>query len=162
MASTWQNEIVIILRHLINDLGSPPTYDDSRLEETILVAAQLLIYEVDFNKEYTIDVDSGTLSPNPVAEAKDNAFVNLCALKATCIILGSEYKTNTTRSVMVQDGPSKIDYTGVVDQSKTIWEESIKRYAHARVQYQAGNSIAGKAILSPFTSELTDVIRGNF
>lgn len=162
MASTWQNEIVIIVRHLINDLDATPTYSDERLEEAVLVAAQLLTFELDFGKDYTIDVDSATLIPNPVAETRDDAFINLCALKVACIILGSEYKTNITRGIMVQDGPSKIDYRGVVKESKAIWEQSLQRYEHARVQYQAGNSIAGKAVMTPFTYEYEPILRANF
>ena len=39
----WQNEIVRIVRHLISDIDTDdPTYDNSRLEETVLVAAQLV------------------------------------------------------------------------------------------------------------------------
>ena len=46
---TWQNEMSIILRHLVNDLDSSSyTFSDDRIEETILVASQLVLHEIDF------------------------------------------------------------------------------------------------------------------
>ena len=45
----WQNEMTLIVRHLVNDLDSSDyTFTDSRLEESILVSAQLSFLEVDF------------------------------------------------------------------------------------------------------------------
>ena len=53
----WQNEMSIIVRHLINDLDSSSyTFTDSRVEESILVAAQLVLIEIDFDKA-TIAID---------------------------------------------------------------------------------------------------------
>ena len=48
-----------VVRHLINDVD-PTNYSftTSRLETTILVAAQLLIMNVDFNNEYEINVEA--------------------------------------------------------------------------------------------------------
>ena len=85
---TWQNEIVRMVRFLVNDIDAS-TYDDSRLEETILVAAQLLIGNIDFDRTYTVDVDTLVLSPDPTTlTTKDNNFINLLAVQASCIILG--------------------------------------------------------------------------
>ena len=70
----WQNEMSIIVRHLINDLDSSSyTFTDSRVEESILVAAQLVLIEIDFDKSYTIDVDASSISPDPTTSGdKDN------------------------------------------------------------------------------------------
>ena len=47
----WQNEMTLIVRHLINDLDSSDyTFVDSRLEEAVLVSAQLSLLEIDFEK----------------------------------------------------------------------------------------------------------------
>ena len=59
----WQNEMKVIVRHLVNDLDtSDYTFTDSRLEEAILVSAQLASLEIDFDNTYAIDVDSVSLS----------------------------------------------------------------------------------------------------
>ena len=64
----WQNEMTIIVRHLVNDLDSTSyTFTDSRLEEAVLVSAQLSALEIDFENTYTIDVDAVSLSPDPTA-----------------------------------------------------------------------------------------------
>ena len=50
----WQNEMSIILRHLVNDLDSSSyTFSDDRIEETILVASQLVLHEMDFESTYS-------------------------------------------------------------------------------------------------------------
>ena len=105
----WQNEMVRILRHIINDLDSSSySFTDDRLEESILVSAQLVSTEIDFDKDYTIDVDALVLSPDPTASVKDDAFINLVVLKSACIILGSEVRSNALNSIALKDGPSSI------------------------------------------------------
>ena len=54
---SWQNEMVRIVRFLINDIDAS-SYTDERLEETILVAAQSVYASIDFPNTYTIDVDT--------------------------------------------------------------------------------------------------------
>ena len=50
--------MTLIVRHLVNDLDSTDyTFTDDRLEESVLVAAQLASLEIDFENTYTIDVD---------------------------------------------------------------------------------------------------------
>ena len=75
----WQNEMSIIVRHLVNDLDSSSyTFTNDRVEETILVSAQLLLYEVDFENTYPVDVDASSLSPDPTSSSnKDDAFIAL-------------------------------------------------------------------------------------
>ena len=52
----WQNEMTVIVRHLVNDLNSSDyTFEDNRLEEAILVSAKLSALEIDFENSYTID-----------------------------------------------------------------------------------------------------------
>ena len=72
----WQNEMTLIVRHLVNDLDSSNyTFTDDRLEESVLVSAQLASLEIDFESTYTIDVDSLTLSPDPTTSSdKDDSL----------------------------------------------------------------------------------------
>ena len=106
----WQSEMVRIVRHLINDLDSTNySFTDDRLEELILVASQLVLTTLDFTNEYTVDVDALTLNPDPTTGTKDDSFINLVSLKAACVVLGSEVRSNALNSISLRDGPSAID-----------------------------------------------------
>ena len=98
---TWQNEMRIIIRHLINDLDSSSyTFTDDRVEETVLVASQLVLHEIDFEQTYTIDVDGSSLSPDPTTSgSKDNSFINLVSIKTAGILVGSELKTHALNAI---------------------------------------------------------------
>ena len=73
-----------IVRHLVNDIDSSSyTFATDRVETTILVAAQLMIMNVDFNNTYEINVEASTLSPDPTdTDTKDNPFIALACLRS--------------------------------------------------------------------------------
>ena len=80
---SWQGQMGTIVRHLINDIN-PDSYkfSNSRLETTILVAAQLSQMNIDFSNNYTINVEDCTLSPDPtVTSTIDDPFVTLICLR---------------------------------------------------------------------------------
>ena len=159
----WQNEMVRIVRHLINDLDSSNyTFTDDRLEESALVAAQLLLKEVDFDNTYTVDTDALDMSPAPTTLAtKDDAFINLVCLKSACVILGSEVRTNSLNAIVVKDGPSSIDMRGIAAGLNNIYKDMCAKYDHYVMQWKAGNSIAGQAILSPYSPASDNVSRSS-
>ena len=150
----WYNELVLILRHLIDDLdSSSETYDDDRLEEVLIVAAQLMTTQVDFDNSYTIDVDLHSISPDPTSAGnKDDDFINLTCIKAACIILTGEAKSLAAQSYTIKDGPSSISVKGAYDATKNLLDQMKLYLALAIQHYKAGNSVAGKAILTPYTS----------
>lgn len=149
----WQVELVRILRHLINDLASTPTFADSRLEEVILVSAQLIQNSLTFLNTYTIDVDSCTLTPDPTTGTKDNGFINLVLLKSRCIIRESEYRSQaTTSGFTVVDGPTRVSTEGSLKGYKDMWDQACKDYDKAKFDYAAGSLCPGEAILGPFSS----------
>ena len=149
----WQNEMSIIVRHLVNDLDpSSYTFIDDRIEETILVSAQLLLHEVDFENTYTVDVDASSLSPDPTSSTdKDDAFIALLCLKSAYILLGSELKTHALNAISLRDGPSSLNLTGIVSGLKILYDDISKRYEEAKMQYKVGGSIGGQAILGPYS-----------
>ena len=159
----WQNEMVRIVRHLINDLDSSNyTFTDDRLEESALVAAQLLLKEVDFDNTYTVDTDALDMSPDPTTLAtKDDAFINLVCLKSACVILGSEVRTNSLNAIVVKDGPSSIDMRGIAAGLNNIYKDMCAKFDHYVMQWKAGNSIAGQAILSPYSPASDNVSRSS-
>jgi hypothetical protein len=155
----WQTEMVRILRFLIDDTGTMSctagiTYDftDSRLEETVLVAAQFVQTEADFDNVYTVDVDTLTLSPDPTTLAtKDNAFINLVCLKAALIVVRGLVKTYALQSIRVMDGPSSIDVSGIFNAMKQKLAEMNEDYENTKLQHKMGNAV--QAILTPYTME---------
>jgi len=150
---TWQNEIVRMVRFLINDVDAT-SYSDERLEETILVSAQLLSNNIDFDNSYNIDVDSLVLDPDPtMLSPKDNFFINILAVKASCIILGSEAKTLAAQSFRIKDASSSIDVSAAYQSINQLYQEMCNRLEKMIVDYKAGNSIAGQSVVTPYTQE---------
>lgn len=141
-----------IVRYLINDVDPTSyTYVDSRIQTSILVAAQLTQNEIDFNKIYTISVADSGLTPDPTTTPADQSFINLVAMRAAVIIYGGEYKLASKSSLKVVDGPSQIDTTGQFTNFGKLYQSAVDAYNKAKIDYIAGNSIGGRAILTPFT-----------
>lgn len=166
---SWQGEMTTIVRTLIDDLDSTNyTYSNKRLETTVLVAAQIVLTEVDFENVYTVDVEQCYLSPDPtdpttgLATAnKDDAFINIVSLKTACLIMGSELKTRALSAVKVSDGPSSVDYTAVAANIRFLYDYACKNYEEYKFNYAAGNNAVGKAILSPYSPGSNVVYRYN-
>ena len=156
----WQNEMTVIVRHLVNDLDSTDyTFSDDRLEEAILVSSQLSILEIDFEQTYTIDVDSSSLSPDPTdSSGKDDSFINLVSLKTAQMLIGSELKTHSLQAVALRDGPSSIDLRGIVSGLKLLFDDINRRYDEAVTQYKL-NGVVGQAILGPYSPGSDSVAR---
>jgi hypothetical protein len=149
-----------MVRHLINDLEpSNYKYSDDRIETSILVSAQMLTIETDFTNSYFIDIANGDLSPDPTAGDKDNAFINLTALKTACIIIGSELKTEASNAISIKDGPSAIDLRGVASTLSVLYKDLSDKYAKLLLDYRAGGSIVGHAILGPYSPASDYVVR---
>ena len=147
----WQNEMKVIVRHLVNDLDSSDyTFTDSRLEEAVLVSAQLASLEIDFDNTYAVDVDSVSLSPDPTSGNKDDSFINLVCLKTAQMLLGSELKTHSLNAISLKDGPSALDLRGIVSGLKILFDDINKKYEEATTQYKL-NGVVGQAILGPYS-----------
>lgn len=155
---SWSDEMVPVVRVLINDLGSPTTYTDSRLEEVIVVAAQLLLKEIDWDKTYVISISASSITPDPTSDARDDAFINLVCLKAASFIYDSEAKTASVMGIRITDGPSTIDISGRLSSSLALSEKFREDFRRAKIEYLAGNSRAGHAILTPYTNRIYNPI----
>ena len=143
-----------MVRHLISDVDpSNYKYSVKRLETTILVAAQLLTTETDLAQAYAINVEKCELSPDPTdASTKDDDFVALVSLKCSCIILGSEVRAESGNAISIKDGPSAIDLRGVSSTLSMLYKDLCQKYEQMLLDYRAGNSLAGHAILGPYLS----------
>ena len=78
---SWQNEIPIIVRTLIDDFDDIPTYSDDRLLQIIAVAAKYVQFDVVLDHQYAIDVANPDISPDPTLD-RDEIFISLVGLKA--------------------------------------------------------------------------------
>lgn len=161
---SWQGQMTTVVRHLVNDVdASSYTFSTDRVETTILVAAQLLIMNVDFNNTYEINVEASTLSPDPTdAGTKDDPFIALACLRAACIVLGSEIRKESGNAINIKDGPSAIDLRGVTSTLTVLYQDLCKKYDEALIDYRAGNSVSGQSILGPYSPGSDHVRRGSY
>jgi hypothetical protein len=160
---SWQGQLSTIVRYLIDDIDSTKyKYSDSRIETTIIVASQFVTLEVDLNNTYTINVEQCSLSPDPTdADTKDDAFINLVCLKAACIIVGSEVRSESGNAISIKDGPSAIDLRGVASTLIVLYKDLCEKYDKLLLDYRAGGSIVGQAILGPY-SPGSDLVTRNW
>ena len=150
---SWQGQISTMVRHLINDVDPASyKYSDKRLETTVLVAAQILTTQTDLSQAYSINVEQCELNPDPTDTAtKDDDFISLVSLKTACIIIGGEVKSESGNAISIKDGPSAIDLRGVATTLSILYKDLCVKYDQLLTDYKAGNSIAGKAILGPYS-----------
>ena len=159
---SWQGEMCTMVRYLINDVDSSSySFSTTRIETSILVSAQLSSFNVDFANEYTINVEGCSLSPDPTdTDTKDNAFIALVCLKAACMIIGGEIRSESGNAISIKDGPSSIDLRGVTGTLSVLYKDLCERYESVLLDYRAGNAVAGHAILGPY-SPGSDFVRNN-
>lgn len=160
---SWQGQISTMVRYLVNDLDPASyKYSPKRIETTVLVSAQIITLDTDFNNTYSINVEQCYLSPDPTdTNTKDDAFITLVTLKSACLIVGSEVRTESGNAISIKDGPSAIDLRGVSSTLLALYKDLNDKYNQALMNYRAGNSIAGKAILGPY-SPASDFVTRNY
>lgn len=146
----WETEIGTMVRYLVDDRDSSSyTFCDEQIEETILVAAKLILTEVDFDNTYSINIEGGTISPDPTS-VSDNSFMNLSALKAACILMHGLTKQQSLNAIKVNDGPSTIDMTNSGKQMMALYQDLCNRFDKAKFEFKM-NGVVGDAILSPYS-----------
>jgi hypothetical protein len=154
----WQEQANIMVRHLINDVDSSNyKYTDDRIDSAVLVAAKLVVLELDFNNQYSINVIERTISPDPIS---DDYFMNLLVLKTAVVILGGEVKTEASNAISIKDGPSAIDLRGVSSTLLALYQDISKKYDDLVSDYGYHGS-TGQAILGPYSPGSDYVTRTN-
>jgi hypothetical protein len=145
----WQNDMVRMLRHYIGDLDCPPTYDDYRLQECLLISAMQVSSEVDLSYSYDISLDILSITPDPTEKpTTDPDFCLLSAYLAASIIAGSEFRSSSGKNIMVSDGGSQVDMRYVAQQKQAVYKFYLDGYQQLKLQYGL-NNLALKAIISP-------------
>lgn len=161
---SWQGQMGTIVRYLIDDTDPAKyQYSDQRIETTILVAGQLTQMNVEFAQSYNINVEDCTLSPDPTdPDNEDKAFITLICLRAACIIVGSSIRSESGNAISIKDGPSAIDLRGVTQTLSVLYKDLCDKFEQQLLEYRAGNSIGGQAILGPYSPASDYVTRNNY
>ena len=154
---SWQIEIPIIVRALINDLGDQPVYNDDRLLQVIAVAAKYVQFDVSLDYTYQIDLSNPNISPDPTSN-RDEIFIGLVGLKAACIIDQSALRTKAAlEGIKTALGPASIWVQNSLDGWKMILEKGpCATYDELTSHWNVQNASAVKAILSPFVGNNFD------
>jgi hypothetical protein len=146
---SWNTEMPVFLRVLLNDTSDDPTYTDARLRELASIAA--LYVSVDIaNSTYAVDVETFSITPDPTIDPRDNSFIALVGLKAACLIGRSEAKTAAGQSIDVKDGTSSVGLKGIGKAKLDISNSLCEDYQKAKLAYMTGDNMGFHAIVSPF------------
>ena len=156
---TWEIEIVEQVRVLINDLADTPTYTDARIERVIIIAANQVTQELQFERNYIVDISDADIVPDPTdSDPKDYTFMNLIALKAACLIMGGELKQySLIGGISVKDGPSSIDTGNLFKNLSELSKQICGDYAAEKTRYQMGYNGTNRvgSVNTPFTQQST-------
>ena len=147
---TWDYVLLGMLRNLIGDrlAGS---FSDERLEETLVAAAQLVIYDTCLysSADYTISFSPPNITPDPVIQ-NDKPFMHLVTVKAACMLDQSTVKISTNTSGVrgkvghVLMGTSQA-FGGLMD------SQYCEDYQRLKNRYECNNVKRG--VMSPFINE---------
>lgn len=156
---SWKKEVPILVRVLINDLGPAYTYSDSRLHQTIVVAAQFIQFDINLDQKYVLNLTSPNITPDPtLSDPKDDIFIALLALKTACITDQSSYRTKATmEGIRAALGPASLSVSGnLAGWAKIIEHGACATYQELTAYWDIKNASAIRAILSPFVGNQFD------
>jgi len=151
----WQDETIPLLRIMINDTDNLTyAYTDHRLEETLIVAAQYINQEIDFDTTYVVVTSDMTITPDPTA-GPDHAFMNFMVLKAACLIdVGSARVAAMTSGLEAKCGPIVMRTLRRMEGFGTLLDKgACAAYEQLKLEHQFGNVKWAEAILSPFVNQ---------
>lgn len=157
---SWQIEIPLIIRTIINDFGPIYSYSDERLLQVAVVAAQYVQSDVNLDNKYIINIVNPNLSPDPtLLSPKDDIFINLLSLKASCIIDQSAFRTKSAvEGVRAALGPASLSISNNnLSGYKTLLDQGpCALYRSLVDQWNIGNASAVRAVLTPFVGNNFD------
>ena len=156
---SWNLELPIIVRTLINDWADTPVYSDERIVQVLTVAAKYVQFDVVLDHEYQINVINNTITPDPTVDSdRDEIFVSLVALKAACIVDQSTFRTKAAmEGLRASLGPAAFSVGG----SLAGWKEILEKgpcalYSDFVEHWDVANASSIRAILSPFAGNKFD------
>lgn len=156
--SDVMTELLVMLRFTIGDVSTDQSYTDSRLTQTLCVAAKYVQRDLGVST-YSIDVAGGNILPIATLEL-DETFKALLVLRAGCFIDQSALRTGAaTAGIRAALGPLSLDTssaTNVQGLLDVLKNGPCTAYTEALRQYMVGNLNIISAVLSPFTHNQFD------
>jgi hypothetical protein len=154
---SWDAEIPIIVRTLINDLNDQQVYSDERIKQIITVAAKYVQFDVVLDHSYNVDVIEGKISPDPT-DHNDEIFISLVSLKAACIIDQSALRTKAAlEGIRAALGPATLTVKGSLEGFIKILEKGpCASYDELTSHWDISQATAIRAILGPFVGNKFD------
>lgn len=157
---SWQTEMTIIVRTLINDLDQPFAYCDDRIHQMIAVAGTYVQQDANLQTRYTIDVSVPSIVEDPTMP-RDDIFVALTCLKAACFFDQSTFRTKAVlEGVRTSLGSASLGVGGNLSGYKTILEQGpCAMYQQLLEEHNIGGDGAVnviQAVLSPFVGNNFD------
>lgn len=146
----WTDDLVVMVRVLINDLGESQKYADSYLQRVLVCAGVLVRKDIDLPYQYTFDVANAGISPDPVLVG-DETTQALLPLRAAGMIAQGNYMTAVSQGIRVRDGDSSIDTSvGFAGYRDIIRLGPSAAYERLRWQIQASSASAGGAVVGAY------------
>ncbi|MFA5759936.1 MAG: hypothetical protein WC942_11350 [Clostridia bacterium] len=123
----------------------------------------MVAQEHTFAIDYTFDLESYDITPDPVAYSYNDAIA-LFTLKTACMLNQNQYITATGTGIKVKDGDSSVDTTAGFGGYKDIltlgpcaaYQKLLKSMALTR------SMNAGGAVMSPFSHENSNLTMPTF
>lgn len=154
---SWNIELPIIVRTLINDISDTPTYSDERLLQIIVVAAKYVQFDVVLDHQYDLNIVNPNIIPDPTID-NDSIFISLTCLKAACLIDQSSVRTKAAlEGIRAALGPAQLSVGGSLEGLKLILETGpCAAYDELTSHWDVKEATAIRAILSPFVGNRFD------
>jgi len=105
---TWDVNLVLMLRVLINDFNAPQTNVDTYLQRVLVAAGIFVNSQIELPEDYIYDISAVTITPDPLV-SEDAISEALIPLKAACIINQGDFQKAIGQGIKVRDGDTAID-----------------------------------------------------
>lgn len=154
---SWNIELPIIVRTLINDLSDNPMYPDDRLLQILAVAAKYVQFDVVLDHSYDVNVVNPDIIPDPTID-NDSIFISLTCLKAACMIDQSSVRTKAAlEGIRAALGPAQLSVGGSLAGLQMILDHGpCATYDELTSHWDVAQATAIRAVLSPFVGNKFD------
>lgn len=105
---TWDINLVLMLRVLLNDFNAPQKNTDLYLQRVLVAAGIFVNSQIELPQDYIYDISAVTIVPDPLV-SEDAISEALIPLKAACIINQGDFQKAIGQGIKVRDGDSAID-----------------------------------------------------
>jgi len=150
---SWDVEMPIELRHIINDVDIPQTYSDQRLQTAILVGARRVYTELSFTNPYYADIVQNKLTPDPTLTnatggGPDQWFINMTIYKTGELMLRNNLKVAALTAYTIMDDGIKVDLRSVAQYQQALLKGIENEWENMKMNYSCGARAEGWVILN--------------